>query len=114
MQMGLMDTIMGLNPYQKDRGVMGLVSCFIAAQVAGIAARPFNYPFDTVRRRLQMESEKPMDQRIYKGSLHCVKHIVQHEGLPGLYKGLVADIVRGAGAALVLVAYDRIKLIMDL
>lgn len=114
LQMGMMDTIMGLNPYQKDKGIMGLVSCFVAAQVAGVAARPFNYPFDTVRRRLQMESEKPMDQRIYKGTMHCVKHIVEHEGVAGLYKGLVADIVRGAGAALVLVAYDRIKLLLDL
>ena len=61
-----------------------------------------------------MESEKPMDKRIYKGTFHCVKHIVQHEGIPGLYKGLVADIVRGAGAAMVLVAYDRIKLIFNL
>jgi solute carrier family 25 (adenine nucleotide translocator) protein 4/5/6/31 len=114
LQMGMMDTIMGLNPYQKDKGMMGLVSCFLAAQTAGVLARPFNYPFDTVRRRLQMESEKPMDQRIYKGTVHCVKHILANEGLAGLYKGLVADIVRGAGAALVLVAYDRIKLILDL
>jgi len=114
MQMGLMDSIMGLNPYQKDKGIMGLVSCFAAAQVAGVCARPFNYPFDTVRRRLQMESEKPMDQRLYKGTLHCVRHIVANEGVPGLYKGLVADIVRGAGAAMVLVAYDRIKLIFEL
>merc|ERR1712137_1115217 len=109
-----MDTIMGLNPYQKDKGMMGLVTCFISAQVAGIAARPFNYPFDTVRRRLQMESEKPMDQRIYKGTVDCVRVIVKTEGIQGLYKGLVADIVRGAGAAMVLVAYDLIKLILDL
>merc|ERR1711937_489469 len=104
----------GLNPWQKDVGIMGFVSGFIAAQTAGIVARPFNYPFDTVRRRLQMESEKPMDQRLYKGTLDCVRVIVASEGIGGLYKGLVADIVRGAGAALVLVAYDRIKLIMDL
>lgn len=114
LQMGLFDTILGLNPYAKDKGVMGLITSFIAAQVAGIAARPFNYPFDTVRRRLQMESEKPMDQRLYKGTLDCVRVIVKTEGIQGLYKGLVADIVRGAGAAMVLVAYDRIKLILEL
>lgn len=84
------------------------------AQVAGIVARPFNYPFDTVRRRLQMESEKPMAERMYKGTLHCAATIVKTEGITGLYKGLVADIVRGAGSALVLVAYDRIKLLLDL
>jgi len=52
LQLGLFDTIMGLNPYQKDLGLMGFVSGFFAAQIAGITARPFNYPFDTVRRRL--------------------------------------------------------------
>lgn len=61
-----------------------------------------------------MESEKPMEQRLYKGTLDCARVIVKTEGIQGLYKGLIADIVRGAGAALVLVAYDRIKLIMDL
>ena len=33
MHPGMMDTIMGLNPYQKDKGILGLVSCFCAAQV---------------------------------------------------------------------------------
>ncbi|CAD7961982.1 unnamed protein product [Amoebophrya sp. A120] len=115
LQMGFMDSIMGLNPWQKDRGILGLVTCFVAAQVAGVVARPFNYPFDTVRRRLQMESEKPMADRIYKGTLHCATTIVKTEGITGLYKGIVADVVRGAGSsALVLVAYDRIKLLLDL
>merc|ERR1739845_43933 len=104
-----MDSIMGLNPYQKDKGIMGLVSCFVAAQVAGICARPFNYPFDTVRRRLQMESEKPMDQRIYKGTVDCGVKILRDEGFSGMYKGALANIFRGVGASLVLVLYGEIK-----
>ena len=107
---GLYDTGKGAL-LDKDSSI---VAKFVVAQVATNAAGVLSYPFDTVRRRLQMESEKPMDQRIYKGTLHCVKHIVQNEGIQGLYKGLVADIVRGAGAAMVLVAYDRIKLMFDL
>ena len=66
LQMGMFDTFMGLNPYQTDKGIKGLVGAFLAAQLAGVAARPFNYPFDTVRRRLQMESEKPPEERHYK------------------------------------------------
>jgi len=109
LQLGLFDTIMGLNPYQKDMGLMGFVTGFFAAQIAGITARPFNYPFDTVRRRLQMESEKPMEQRIYKGTLDCAKVIVQKEGFGGLYKGMLADIVRGGFAAMVPLLYQKIK-----
>ena len=100
---------MGLNPYQKDLGIMGFVTGFFAAQIAGISARPFNYPFDTVRRRLQMESEKPMEERIYKGTVDCAKVIYASEGVGGFYKGLVADIVRGGFAAMVPLIYEKIK-----
>jgi solute carrier family 25 (adenine nucleotide translocator) protein 4/5/6/31 len=92
---------------------MGFVSGFFAAQTAGIVARPFNYPFDTVRRRLQMESEKPLEQRLYKGTLDCAKVIVQKEGMQGLYKGMLADIVRGGFAAMVPLLYQKIKDAMD-
>jgi len=109
LQLGLFDTIMGLNPYQKDMGLKGFISGFLAAQFAGVVARPFNYPFDTVRRRLQMESEKPMEQRLYKGTLDCAKVILQKEGLGGMYKGVLADIVRGGFAAMVPLLYQKIK-----
>ena len=56
-----------------------------------------------------MESEKPMEQRIYKGTIHCAKTIVSTEGIQGLYKGLTADIVRGAFAAMVPLIYTKIK-----
>lgn len=113
LQLGTFDTVMGLNPYQKDLGWKGFLSGFVAAQAAGIFARPFNYPFDTVRRRLQMESEKPMEQRLYKGTFDCVRVIVATEGIKGLYKGLVADIVRGAFAAMVPLIYEKAKQAMD-
>jgi len=109
LQLGMFDSIMGLNPYQKDLGVKGFVSGFFAAQIAGIAARPFNYPFDTVRRRLQMESEKPMEARMYKGTIHCATTIVKTEGFFALYKGLMADIIRGGFAAMVPLIYEKIK-----
>merc|ERR1712086_467459 len=109
LQLGLFDSIMGLNPYQKDLGLMGFVSGFIAAQTAGIVARPFNYPFDTVRRRLQMESEKPMEQRLYKGTIDCGRVILQKEGLAGMYKGMFADVIRGGFAAMVPLICEKIK-----
>jgi len=113
LQLGLFDTIMGLNPWQKDMGWKGFASGFVAAQVAGITARPFNYPFDTVRRRLQMESEKPMESRMYKGTVHCAMTIVKTEGLTALYKGMLADIIRGGFAAMVPLIYEKIKQALD-
>ena len=112
LQLGLFDSIMGLNPYRKDLGWKGIVSGFIAAQVAGVVARPFNYPFDTVRRRLQMQSEKPKEEWIYKGTGDCFGKIMKEEGFTAFFKGAGANALRTVGSALVLVLYGEIKEMM--
>jgi len=106
---GLYDTLKELNPYKKDLGIMGLLSKFACAQSTAIAAGYASYPFDTVRRRLQMQSEKPKDQWVYKNTLNCFAKVVKDEGLPALFKGAGANALRTVGAALVLVLYDSIK-----
>merc|ERR1712039_634244 len=114
-QLGTFDTITGLNPWKKDKGLMGAVSTFAAAQTAITFGAGATYPFDTVRRRLQMQSEKPPEEHIYKGTVDCFKKIAAEEGLAkGLYKGFVANIVRSVGGALVLVFYDRAKVYLGL
>jgi len=114
-QLGTFDTITGLNPYSKDKGLMGAVSTFIAAQTAITFGAGATYPFDTVRRRMQMQAEKPPEEHIYKGTGDCFKRIAAEEGLAsGLYKGFIANVVRSVGGALVLVFYDRAKTILNL
>jgi solute carrier family 25 (adenine nucleotide translocator) protein 4/5/6/31 len=108
-QFGTFDTICGMNPYKNDLGMMGVVSTFGAAQTAVLASALVTYPFDTVRRRLQMESEKKPEDRIYKGTLNCVQVVAKEEGPQALYKGFAANALRTVGAALVLVLYDTSK-----
>jgi len=98
-----------MNPYKEDKGPMGMVAAFVAAQVARNAVMPFNYPFDTVRRRVMLESEKAPEDRIYKSSLDCARKVLQNEGLKGMYKGMIPELARGVGGSMVIVAYDRIK-----
>merc|ERR1719329_1880351 len=115
LQLGTFDTITGLNPYKTDKGIMGAVSTFVAAQTAITVGAAATYPFDTVRRRLQMQSEKPVEEHIYKGTMDCFKRIAAEEGMAsGLYKGFVANIFRSVGGALVLVFYDRAKMYLGL
>merc|ERR1712174_27479 len=92
-QLGAFDTIVGLNPYKDDTGILGALSTFCAAQIAITAGAGISYPFDTVRRRLQMQAEKPVEEDVGKG----------------LYKGFIANCLRSVGGALVLVFYDRAK-----
>merc|ERR1712100_987533 len=115
LQLGTFDTITGLNPWKKDKGLMGAISTFAAAQTAITIGAGATYPFDTVRRRLQMQSEKPPEEHIYKGIADCFKKIAAEEGLAaGLYKGFLANVVRSVGGALVLVLYDRAKMYLEM
>lgn len=106
---GLFDTLSGYNPYQKsENGALRAASKFVCAQVSAISAGYASYPFDTVRRRLQMQSEKPQSEWVYQGTADCFKKIIKDEGTSALFKGAGANALRTVGAALVLVLYSEI------
>merc|ERR1712084_3309 len=114
-QLGAFDTLVGLNPYKDDKGILGLVTTFASAQTAIIAGAGISYPFDTVRRRLQMQAELPKEKHIHNGTMDCLKKIAAEEGIAaGVYKGFIANAFRSVGAALVLVLYERTKAIMGI
>jgi solute carrier family 25 (adenine nucleotide translocator) protein 4/5/6/31 len=108
-QLGCFKQIQDMNPYKNDKGALGAISAFTAVTVARTVVMPFNYPFDTVRRRMMLQSEKPKSERLYKGSIDCFTKVMQKEGLKGMYKGLVPELFRGVGGSLVIVIYDRVK-----
>jgi len=106
---GLFDTFTGYNPYQKsENAIFRTGSKFMCAQVSAIAAGYASYPFDTVRRRLQMQSEKPKAEWIYSGTGDCFAKIMKDEGVTSLFKGAGANALRTVGAAMVLVLYSEI------
>jgi solute carrier family 25 (adenine nucleotide translocator) protein 4/5/6/31 len=109
---GMFDSLMGINPYRKESGMVGLGSKFAVAQVTAITAGYASYPFDTIRRRLQMQSEKPKEEWLYKGTVDCLQKIMKEEGTSALFKGAGANALRTVGSALVLVLYGEIKVMM--
>jgi len=111
---GLYDSLREKNPWKRDLGVAGILSKFAVAQTTAIAAGYASYPFDTVRRRLQMQSEKPKDQWLYSGSFDCLTKILKEEGSKALFKGAGANALRTVGSALVLVLYDQLQGIFGL
>jgi len=106
---GLYDTLSSKNPYKKDLGMVGIASKFGVAQFTAITAGYASYPFDTVRRRLQMQSNKPRSEWIYSGTVDCFFKIMKDEGVGAMFKGAGANALRTVGSALVLVLYDQIK-----
>jgi solute carrier family 25 (adenine nucleotide translocator) protein 4/5/6/31 len=109
---GMFDSLMGINPYRKERNLTGLASTFAIAQTTAITAGYASYPFDTIRRRLQMQSEKPRADWVYMGTVDCLRKIIADEGMAALFKGAGANALRTVGSALVLVLYGEIKAVM--
>jgi len=109
---GMFDSLMGINPFRKEGGFIGLLSKFGIAQATAITAGYASYPFDTIRRRLQMQSEKPKEEWLYKGTVDCLFKIMKEEGTSALFKGAGANALRTVGSALVLVLYGEIKTAM--
>merc|ERR1711998_555287 len=108
---GVNDTLVGSIPAElkNDHGIKGIAVKFACAQTAALCAAYASYPFDTVRRRLQMQSEKPQEEWVYKGTMHCLGKIMKEEGFGALFKGAGANALRTVGSALVLVLYGEIK-----
>jgi len=80
---------------------------FLIAQAVVAASGIASYPFDTVRRRLMMQAGAK--EKLYNGTLDCFAKIAKNEGMGAFFKGAGANILRGAGGAMVLVGYDKIK-----
>jgi len=112
-QLGCFKQIQDMNPYAKDKGTIGVVSSFVAVTAARTVVMPFNYPFDTVRRRMMLQSEKPVSERIYKGSFDCARQVLAKEGTKGMYKGMIPELFRGVGGSVVIVAFERIKFLLN-
>jgi len=106
---GMYDSLRTKNPYKNEHGVRGLLSKFAIAQFVAISAGYASYPMDTIRRRLQMQSERPPEQWKYKGTVDCFNQILKNEGGKAFFKGAGANALRTVGSALVLVLYDEIK-----
>jgi len=96
--------------YDSAIGVLkpsNIVMKFLVAQAVVAASGIASYPFDTVRRRLMMQSGAK--EKLYNGTLDCFAKIAKNEGMGAFFKGAGANVLRGAGGALVLVGYDKIK-----
>jgi solute carrier family 25 (adenine nucleotide translocator) protein 4/5/6/31 len=103
---GCFDTAKGMLPDPKNTP---LVISWMIAQTVTTFAGIMSYPFDTVRRRMMMQSGRKAADIMYKNTLHCWSKIYKTEGGGAFFKGAFSNILRGTGGAFVLVLYDEIK-----
>lgn len=103
---GFFDTAKGMLPDPKNTP---LVISWAIAQTVTTISGIVSYPFDTVRRRLMMQSGRAAGEIAYKGTIDCWSKIAKQEGGAAFFKGAFSNVLRGTGGAFVLVLYDEIK-----
>jgi len=103
---GCYDTARGSLPDPKNSP---FIVNFAIAQVVTICSGILSYPFDTVRRRMMMQSGRAKADIMYKNTLDCWVKISKQEGTRAFFKGALSNVFRGTGGALVLVFYDELK-----
>ncbi|CZS89160.1 hypothetical protein WAI453_010372 [Rhynchosporium graminicola] len=86
------------SPVFKVKGGEALIDAIediVFGSIAGVAGKYIEYPFDTVKVRLQSQPDHlPLR---YTGPLDCFKQSIRSDGFLGLYRGISAPLV---GAAL--------------
>ncbi|EFA07039.1 ADP,ATP carrier protein 1 [Tribolium castaneum] len=106
---GFFDTAKGMLPDPKNTPFL---LSFVIAQVVTTISGITSYPFDTVRRRMMMQSGRAKHDVMYKNTLDCWVKITKNEGPLAFFKGAFSNVLRGTGAALVLVFYDEVKALL--
>ncbi|XP_042885086.1 ADP/ATP translocase 3-like [Penaeus japonicus] len=106
---GLYDTAKGMLPDPKNASL--IVSWAIAQTVTTVSGI-ISYPFDTVRRRMMMQSGRKGTDILYKNTIDCWRKVAKNEGTGAFFKGAFSNVLRGTGGALVLVLYDEIQVML--
>jgi len=101
---GCFDTVKAL--VAKDPKKVNFFVAWGIAQVVTVASGVLSYPWDTVRRRMMMQSGRK--EIMYKNTWDCAVKIIKNEGPRAMYKGALSNVFRGTGGALVLAIYDEI------
>lgn len=70
------------------------VKDIVCGSVAGVVGKYIEYPFDTIKVRLQSQPNTiPLR---YSGPLDCFKQSLQKDGFLGIYRGISAPLVGAA------------------
>ncbi|KAF3360305.1 Fluconazole resistance protein 1 [Verticillium dahliae VDG1] len=78
----------------------------VYGSAAGVIGKYIEYPFDTVKVRLQSQPDNlPLR---YKGPVDCFRQSIKADGLLGLYRGITAPLVGAAAETSSLFFFERL------
>ncbi|KAF0291647.1 ADP,ATP carrier protein [Amphibalanus amphitrite] len=103
---GFFDTAKGMLPDPKNTPI---IISWAIAQTVTTGAGIISYPFDTVRRRMMMQSGRKGADIMYKSTIDCWRKIAAQEGGKAFFKGAFSNILRGTGEFGRQIAEDRCR-----
>ncbi|XP_065665065.1 electrogenic aspartate/glutamate antiporter SLC25A13, mitochondrial isoform X2 [Hydra vulgaris] len=66
---------------------------FFLGSLAGASGAAFVYPIDLVKTRMQNQRSVIPSERMYQNSFDCFRKVVANEGIAGLYRGLIPQLI---------------------
>uniref|UniRef100_A0A8B9QS97 ADP/ATP translocase n=1 Tax=Anas platyrhynchos TaxID=8839 RepID=A0A8B9QS97_ANAPL len=90
---GIYDTAKGMLPDPRNTHIVISGCCTDSDAVAGVVS----YPFDTVRRRMMMQSGRKGADIMYSGTIDCWRKIARDEGGKAFFKGAWSNVLRAWG-----------------
>ncbi|KAK6992235.1 mitochondrial carrier [Favolaschia claudopus] len=89
----------------------------LAGTIAGVASKTAVFPFDTVRKRMQVQGQSTTGTTYplhTGGVLRTLSEVIARDGVRGLYRGLGIGLIKAAPASAVTVwAYERCLAVMQ-
>ncbi|GMT27700.1 hypothetical protein PFISCL1PPCAC_19001, partial [Pristionchus fissidentatus] len=70
--------------FAKDGKKLNFFASWGIAQVVTVESGVLSYPWETVRRRLMMQSDGK--KLLYKNTLGCAIRIIKNKGMPAMFK----------------------------
>jgi solute carrier family 25 (adenine nucleotide translocator) protein 4/5/6/31 len=104
---GMFDTVKSVAQGANEGKKLNFFITWGIAQVVTVGSGILSYPWDTVRRRMMMQSGRK--DVLYKNTLDCAVKILKTEGISAFFKGALSNVFRGTGGALVLTFYEEIQ-----
>ncbi|KAJ7989745.1 hypothetical protein DPEC_G00307710 [Dallia pectoralis] len=90
-----------MGPPTMDSYVGANLRSLICGSCAGVISKTVTYPFDLIKKRLQVEGFEVARARFgqvgrYGGFVDCASQIAREEGLRGFFKGLSPSLIKAA------------------
>lgn len=96
-----------------------VVSSIISGSMAGLCAKTSIYPFDLLKKRMQIQGIQQYRKEFGKtltcnGMIDCFRQTLRTEGISGLFKGLSASLLKaGITSAMHFTTYEVACKLLD-